>query len=131
MKLILLAVAILASFAVTGMAAEGAMMGGKPGPLKHVVSFKFKDSASADDVKKIEQAFKDLQKKINVIRSYDWGKNNSPEGLNKGFTHCFVLTFDNDADRKTYLDHPDHKEFGKMLGPILGDVFVIDFYSGK
>ena len=28
----------------------------------------------------------------------------------------------------TYLVHPDHKAFGKALGPVLEDVFVIDFW---
>lgn len=129
--MIFLAGLMMAAFSLTLMAADAGGKKQKKGTLKHVVSFKFKESAAPADIKKVEEAFKGLKKKIGVIRSYDWGTNNSPEGLNKGFTHCFILTFDNDADRKTYLDHPDHKEFGKMLGPVLGDVYVIDFYSGK
>lgn len=130
MKLIFLAVTILAGLAMTGMAAD-IVKTGKPGPLKHVVSFKFKDDASPADIQKVVDAFGELPKKIKEIRSYEWGTNNSPEHLNKGFTHCFILSFDNDADRKVYLEHPDHKAFGKLLGPILADVSVIDFLSGK
>ncbi|MCW5558953.1 MAG: Dabb family protein, partial [Verrucomicrobiae bacterium] len=66
--------------------------------LNHVVSFKFKDSASKEQVKEVEEAFRSLKTKIPQIQRLTWGLNNSPEGLNKGFTHCWVLTFANEAD---------------------------------
>ena len=78
-------------------------------------------------IKKVERAFAALKGKISGIRSLEWGKNNSPEGLNKGFTHCFIVTFDNEQSRTKYLPHPDHKAFVSILKPILDDVFVIDF----
>jgi hypothetical protein len=53
----------------------------------------------------------------------------SKENRNKGCTHGFVLTFKSEADRDTYIDHPAHKEFGKLVGPVLDDVFVIDFWA--
>lgn len=102
---------------------------GKSGKLRHVVAFKFKDTATQDDIKKVETAFRDLKKKIKEIQSYEWGTNNSPEKLNKGCTHGFILTFNSEKDRDAYLVHPDHKEFGKLVGPLLGDVFVIDFWA--
>ena len=42
---------------------------------------------------------------------------------------CWVLGFMSDADRDAYLVHPDHKEFGKLLKPVLADVFVVDFWA--
>jgi hypothetical protein len=99
--------------------------------IQHVVSFKFKATATADDVKKVETSFADLKNKIPQIKSLQWGTNISPEKLNKGFTHCWVLTFNSAKDRDTYLDHPDHKAFGKNLSPVLEDVFVIDFVVEK
>ena len=99
----------------------------KKGKLRHVVAFKFKETATPQDIKKVETAFRDLKKKIKEIQSYEWGINNSSEGLNKGCTHGFILTFNSEKDRDTYLVHPDHKEFGKLVGPLLGEVFVIDF----
>jgi len=59
----------------------------------------------------------------------EWGTNNSPENLNKGFTHGFVLTFKTEKDRDAYLVHPDHKAFGKLVGGVLADVFVLDFLA--
>ncbi|MGV3774796.1 MAG: Dabb family protein [Verrucomicrobiales bacterium] len=99
--------------------------------LRHVVAFKFKDTATKEQIKQVEDAFRDLKKKIKEIHDFEWGMNNSPEKHNKGTTHGFILTFNSEKDRDVYLDHPAHQEFGKLVGPLLADVFVIDFWAGK
>lgn len=97
--------------------------------LRHVVLFKFKDGTSPEDIKKVEDAFHALPSKIPQIAGYEWGINNSPEGLDKGFTHIFFLTFKSEEDRAIYLPHPDHKAFGAVLGPHLDDVHVMDYWT--
>ena len=97
--------------------------------LRHVVMFKFKEGTSKGDIKKVQQAFSALPSKIPQIASYEWGTNNSPEGLDKGFTHVFFLTFNSEEDRAAYLPHPDHKAFGNVLRPHLDDVLVLDYWS--
>lgn len=131
MKAIILVAVVLAAFGLTAMTTMAADAGKGKGKLKHVVSFKFKDGTSQADIQKLETAFKDLQKTIKVIRDFEAGTNVSPEGLNKGFTHGWILTFNSDADRDTYLKHPDHEKFGTLAKSMLADVFVIDFWTGK
>ena len=97
--------------------------------LRHVVMFKFKDSATPAQIKEVEDAFKALPSKIKEIKGLEWGTNNSPEGLSQGFTHVFFVTFDNEAGREVYLPHPDHKAFGKVLGPYLDKVLVVDYWT--
>ena len=97
--------------------------------LYHVVSFKFKADAKPEQIKAAEAAFVELKEKIPTITSLNWGTNVSPEKHAKGFTHCFILTFASEKDRDDYLPHPAHKAFGKVLGPVVADVFVIDFWS--
>jgi hypothetical protein len=99
--------------------------------LRHVVLFKFKDTSTPDDVKKVEDAFRALPSKISTIKSLEWGTNNSPENLNQGFTHCFFVSFANEKDRSDYLPHPAHKEFGTILRPHLDKVLVIDYWAAK
>ena len=99
--------------------------------LRHVVMFKFKESASKEDIKKVEEAFRALPNKIKQIKGYEWGINNSPETHDQGFTHVFFLTFQSEEDRAIYLPHPDHKEFGKILGPYLDKVMVLDYWAKK
>jgi len=101
----------------------------KDSVLRHVVMFKFKEGTSKDDIRKVQEAFSALPSKIPQIASYEWGTNNSPEGLDKGFTHIFFLTFKSEEDRAAYLPHPDHKAFGDVLGPHLDDVLVLDYWS--
>jgi len=99
--------------------------------LRHVVMFKFKDDSKAEDVKKVEDAFKALPGKLPIIKDFEWGKNNSPENLNQGLTHCFLVTFSSDKDRDTYLTHPDHQAFVEILKPHLDKVTVIDYWASK
>jgi hypothetical protein len=121
---------IAVAIAFTSMTTSAAdSTSAKKGKLRHVVAFKFKETATQDDIKKVETAFRDLKKKIKEIQSYEWGINNSTEGHNKGCTHGFILTFNNEKDRDVYLKHPDHQAFGKLVGPLLGEVFVIDFFA--
>ncbi len=97
--------------------------------LRHVVFFSFKETSTPEDVKSVVDAFRDLQNKIDGIKSFEWGTNSSPEGLNQGLTHAFTLTFHSDADRNAYLPHPAHKDFGTLLGPHLDKVMVVDYWT--
>ena len=97
--------------------------------LRHLVLFKFKETASSADIIKVEKAFANLPSKIEEINGFEWGINISPENLNKGFTHGFLLTFSSEEDRDIYLPHPDHKAFGMIIKPILEDVLVVDYWT--
>lgn len=129
MKKTLLTLCAVALAAITLTLTMHAAEMSKKKVLHHVVSFKFKDSATPEQIKEIVDAFRDLKKQIPEIQSFEWGTNNSPEHLNKGLTHCFLLTFKSEEDRAKYLPHPAHKAFGAKLGPIMDDVMVIDFWG--
>ncbi|MBM3967565.1 MAG: Dabb family protein [Planctomycetes bacterium] len=97
--------------------------------LRHVVLFKFKDSCSSEDVQKVVDAFRGLKSKIPEVAAFEYGTDNSPEGLANGFTHCFLITFKTEADRAVYLPHPAHKAFVDVLKPHLEKVQVIDYWA--
>jgi hypothetical protein len=63
------------------------------------------------------------------VKGFEWGTNNSPEGLNQGFTHLFFVTFDTEEGRAAYLPHPEHKAFVKVLEPHLDKVLVLDYWT--
>jgi hypothetical protein len=100
-----------------------------PSLLRHVVLFAFKDSATAEQVDGIVTNFGRLPAAIPGIKSYEWGTNVSPEGLNAGFTHCFTLTFEKAEDRDAYLVHPAHHAFVGMLGACLERSLVLDYWA--
>ena len=117
--------AILVTLLVSGMLVSARAAN----KLEHVVCFKFKASATPEQIRQVEVAFQALKQKIPQVVTLEWGTNVSKEQRDKGFTHCFVLSFKSEKDRDTYIDHPEHKAFGKIVGPVLDDVFVIDFWS--
>ena len=98
-------------------------------PYRHVVFFKFKDSATPDQVQGIEKAFIELAGKIDTVKGFEWGTNVSPEGLNDGFTHCFFVTFADKAGLDVYLPHAAHQEFVGTLKPLLDKVCVLDYVA--
>jgi hypothetical protein len=99
--------------------------------LRHVVMFQFKQSSSEADVQKVVDAFRGLPSKISEIADFEYGVNNSPEGLDGGLTHCFLVTFKSEADRDAYLPHPAHKAFVDVLKPHLEKVTVIDYWAKR
>src|SRR5512134_3510387 len=124
MKILLILISFICSVSLSAVAADKPAGSSK---LLHVVAFKFKASAGKAQIQEVVDAFRALPKKIPAIQSFDWGTNVSPEKHDKGFTHGFTLSFKSEKDRDDYLVHPDHKAFGKLVGPVLEDVFVIDY----
>lgn len=97
--------------------------------LRHVVLFQFQEEATPEQVQEIVEAFGRLPSQIDAIHAYEWGTDVSPEGLSKGFTHCFLVTFKTEQARDEYLPHPAHQAFVAKLRPILKDVTVVDYWT--
>ena len=128
MHMKLLALILIVGVAVS-LCAVAAAQSSKGAKLRHVVAFKFKDTATREKTKEVENAFCALKTKIAEIESLEWGTNVSPENHDKGFTHGFILTFKSAKNRDVYLVHPEHKKFGQLVHAVLDDVFVIDFWA--
>ncbi len=96
-------------------------------PIRHLVLVKFRADTAPARLQALETAFAALASKISAVQSLEWGTNHSPEGLAKGFTHCFNLTFADEAARAIYLPHPEHLAFVEQLKPALDDVLVLDY----
>jgi quinol monooxygenase YgiN len=97
--------------------------------LRHAVFFKFKASSAPDEIERVVDSFCALPGKIDSIKGFEWGTNNSPEGLDDGFTHCFLLTFANQEALAEYVPHAEHRALGELLTPHLEDAFVFDYWG--
>jgi len=94
--------------------------------IRHVVLFKLNDSTSNQALEEIK-AFTAPLADIEVVKDFEFGTNNSPEGLDKGFSYSLVMQFANEYDRDSvYLPHPIHQEFVKNIQLHMTDVIVFD-----
>lgn len=123
MKHILLSLISLFLIMTTSHAADSS--------YRHAVLLKFKDSATPEQVKSVEEAFRALPAKISTITGFEWGLNVSPENKNEGFTHLFFVSFADKAGLEVYLPHQAHKDFVSVLLPHLDKVLVFDYVAGK
>ena len=103
-------------------------MESSPKTYRHVVLFKFRAAATEETLRGIEKAFGELAAKLPFVTGFEWGRNSSPEKLDHGYTHCFIVSFRDAAGRDAYLPHPDHQAFCReFLDPNLEEVCVVDF----
>jgi len=129
MKRLAIAVMVAMIIGVSGMMLKSGSVDAVEAPkkvLRHIVLFKFSDEESA---KRITEAFVALEDQIDLIKDFEWGTNVSKEGLDKGLTHGFTLTFHSQADLDAYIVHEAHKGFVAGLDGKVADVCVFDYWT--
>ena len=97
--------------------------------LRHMVLYQFKPEISDKQVQEVVEAFAALPKKIDSIVGFERGVNVSEENKSEGFTHCFVVTFRDLKGRETYLKHPAHDEYVKVVKDRRQKVIVFDYWT--
>lgn len=95
--------------------------------VHHVVLLKLKPGADERQVSVLFEALEALKALLPGMRTIVGGPYDSPEGLNKGFTHAFVVTFADAAARDAYLVHPEHEAIKDRFLPFFEDVIAFDF----
>src|SRR5690606_33835284 len=82
-----------------------------------------------EQIQQLTDAFRELKNKIPGLIAFEHGQNHSPEGKDPGLDHVYTITFESAAARDTYLPHPEHQAFGRLLGElgIHADVFVVGY----
>ena len=92
-----------------------------------MVLFKFKPEVTPEKIRELFNLLSELQQLIPGITYFAGGPNFSPEELNQGYTHGFLMTFDSVTARNTYLPHPDHEHVKAALSPCIDSVLAFDF----
>ncbi|KAL2819012.1 hypothetical protein BDW59DRAFT_165291 [Aspergillus cavernicola] len=106
--------------------------------ITHIVLFQFKAGVSAEVVKDVCTSMLALKDNClhptsqkPYILSSSGGKDNSPEGIQSGITHAFVVEFASAADRDYYVEKdPAHLEFVRRFGGVLEKVQAVDYTPG-
>lgn len=118
----------------------------RPGPVKHIVLFRYASSTTQAQRHEIEERFHALQASPRngkpYIVSIESGTQNSQEGHHHGLEHGFIVTFRSEGDRNYYVGKPliqnsqlfdkAHDEFKKFVASHLAthetpNVLVFDF----
>ena len=95
--------------------------------VKHYGVFQFKAEVSEEQIGDCFEAMHSMVGKIPGLLDMNHGPYDSDEGLNDGFTHGFIMTFDSPQSRDAYLPHPIHEEVKDVVVPCLERVIVFDF----
>ncbi len=95
--------------------------------VKHIGLIKFKNETSEEQTTDLFNQMLDLTENVDGIVDYVSGPNTSPEGLNQGFTHGFIMTFTDAGARDAYLTHPEHQQFKDKALPLIESIAVFDF----
>jgi len=99
--------------------------------IKLVVLMKFKPEVSQDTIDGIVADFHEIKAQLPGMLDFSIGSNVSKEGVDKGFTHGFVMTFADVEALRTYLPHPDHQAVkAKILESLDGGIdgaMIIDW----
>jgi hypothetical protein len=94
---------------------------------RHFGVFQFKEGVTAEE---IEECFAEMRAMVGLIPgllSMENGPYKSDEGLDDGYTHGFIMTFDSAASRDAYLPHPEHMKRVGLVQPKLERLVVFDF----
>lgn len=97
--------------------------------VRHAVIFKYREGTTPAQIAEVTDGFRALMTSVPGIIAFEQGENNSPEGKNMGFTHAFLLTFQDAAARDAYLPHPQHMEYVAKLDSlaVVEEAFVFDY----
>lgn len=95
--------------------------------VRHYGVFKFHEEVSEEQIDECFTAMKGMVGKIPGLQAMEHGPYQSGEGLNEGFTHGFIMTFDSLESRDAYLPHPIHEAVKDIVVPRLKAVIVFDF----
>lgn len=98
---------------------------------KHIVLMRFPPQVERESVAGIFEALDDLRDRVAGIVDISSGPYDSPEGLNKGFTHALVVTFADEESRDACLQDSRYEQVRQMIaGELAGglaDMVAFDF----
>ncbi len=83
--------------------------------IRHIVLTKFKSETAEDEIAEIYAGLLKLTKKLSGAHNFTGGRSISPEQIERGYLHGFVIDFDSMADLIAYAEHPEHQALGSQL----------------
>lgn len=83
--------------------------------IRHIVLTKFKPDVSKETISDIYAGLSALTQKLPGAGGFTGGRSESPEQIERGYMHGFVIDFEDWDALQTYTDNTDHKALGARL----------------
>jgi Stress responsive A/B Barrel Domain len=83
--------------------------------IRHIVLAKLRSNLTPAEMAGLSTALAAMKDEIPGIVAVSVGENNSPEGINRGYSHGFTVDFVDAAARDAYLPNPDHLKAARKL----------------
>jgi hypothetical protein len=101
--------------------------------VTHMVLLRMKRNVEKAAIERFLKSVGELRRTIPGITGYSFGPYSSPEGLNRGYTHGFCMTFESTKARDVYLTHVAHEKVKvagvELLEGGIDGVLAFDFES--
>ena len=95
--------------------------------LRHIVIITFKQDASTDSIKALDNIYSDLSKS-SLVKSFEMGVNISTRDTGV-IKHVYVTSFASKDDMDNYRKIPEYSKLFKTSLPISDDVTVADYWA--
>jgi hypothetical protein len=83
--------------------------------IQHIVLLRLRPEISDAAIADLFAELHGIRDKLSGILAITAGKSESPEHMERGYMHGFVVEFTDWAALQAYQDHPEHKAFGAKL----------------
>lgn len=83
--------------------------------IRHIVLTKFKPEVSEDRIAEIYTGLAGVAEVLPGAGNFTGGRSESPEQIERGYMHGFVIDFDDWAALETYAQDERHKALGAQL----------------
>jgi hypothetical protein len=83
--------------------------------IRHIVLIRFLPSVSEAKIADLFHELHQIRGKVPGLLDITAGKSESPEQMERGYMHGFVVDFSDWAALQAYQDHPEHQLLGAKL----------------
>ena len=83
--------------------------------IRHIVLTKFTPDTSEETIAEIYAGLSDLSRRLDGASGFTGGRSESPEQIERGYMHGFVIDFDDWDALRNYADNPEHQALGGRL----------------
>lgn len=95
--------------------------------IQHMVLLKIKPEVTPEQIRNLFNLQAELQHLIPGITYFAAGPYSSPEGLNQGYTHGFLMTFESVEARDAFVPHPEHERVKAAIFELIESAIAFDF----